>query len=61
MENSKSQQQVSKEKYGTLTATQDANNDYSSSNSNYSSNKQQQSKTKYGTLTAKSDANNDYQ
>jgi hypothetical protein len=61
MENSKSQQE-SKEKYGTLTATQDANNDYSSSTSNYtSSNKQQQSKTKYGTLTAKSNANNDYQ
>ncbi|MCE5285580.1 MAG: hypothetical protein LLG02_07015 [Pelosinus sp.] len=61
MENTKSQQQ-SKEKYGTLTATQDANNDYSSStfSESTSSSKQQASKTKYGTLTAKSDANNDY-
>lgn len=66
MDSSKTKRQESKEKYGTLTATQDANNDYSSSTSSTSSvaNKNQARKTskeKYGTLTATQDANSDYQ
>ena len=49
----------SKNKFGTLTAGKDANNDYTSSQGNQSANKQK-SKAEYGTLTAKADANDDY-
>ncbi|SDF19459.1 hypothetical protein [Sporolituus thermophilus] len=57
--------QTSKSKYGTLTATQDVNADYSSSNASptntKATGKQKASKSEYGTLTAKADANNDYE
>lgn len=48
--------QQSKSQFGTLTAKQDANNDYSSSTSSATTS----SSTGAGTLTAKYDANNDY-
>jgi hypothetical protein len=58
---SQSKLSASKNEFGTLTATSDANNDYSSSTQTQTSNKTQQSKKELGTLTAKADANNDYE
>jgi hypothetical protein len=51
--------QASKAKYGTMTATSDANNDYQSQSDTASSGTTS-SVSEYGTMTAKFDANNDY-
>lgn len=51
--------QQSKSKYGTLTATSDANNDYQSQGGTTSS-ATTSSVSDSGTMTAKFDANNDY-
>ncbi|WP_040683054.1 hypothetical protein [Thermosinus carboxydivorans] len=55
--------ETSKSKYGTLTATQDVNGEYTSSDTSKTNtaSKQKASKSEYGTLTAKADANNDYE
>ncbi|MDR3591646.1 MAG: hypothetical protein P4N41_18480 [Negativicutes bacterium] len=52
--------QASKSKFGTMTATSDANNDYQSQSSMASSGTTSSSVSEYGTMTAKFDANNDY-
>ncbi|MDR3565072.1 MAG: hypothetical protein P4N59_27040 [Negativicutes bacterium] len=58
--------QQSKSKYGTLTATSDANNDYQAQSdttgmtSGASSATTSSSVAEYGTMTAKFDANSDY-
>ena len=51
-----------KGKFGTLTASKDANQDYTSQTQKSNTNNQKSaSKQQYGTLTAKADANNDYE
>ncbi|MCX7780755.1 MAG: hypothetical protein N2491_07545 [Negativicutes bacterium] len=53
---------MDKQKFGTLTASKDANEDYTSSTAKANSKaKQNASKQQYGTLTAKADANQDYE
>lgn len=52
--------QQSKAQFGTMTAKQDANQDYTSSASSYQSGTSSSMGGASGTLTAKYDANNDY-
>lgn len=59
MKTTKSKTAESKAKYGTMTALEDSNNDYTSSSAS-SSASVSSSTGEYGTMTASQDANGDY-